>query len=309
MMRRELLELLACPRCNGGLEIGSGLLRCKACGAAYSSFDGMPILFPNGQPAETATAAAFAKQWSLQSEGAYEQATIYGETSEQELQSFLDRFGLAAPAALAGRAVLDVGCGSGRLTQSLAMCAPEALVVGIDFSGSARLAFQRCRDATNALVVQSDLHHPPFVRGAFDFVYADGVLPHVPEPEAALAALDRVVRPGGRLFVWIYPRSWSPYRWMRDLLPVVRRMPVGAQRALEKVLGVPLWAAFKLYEPGRGARRRSLDEVLFMLHDHLAPEYQHRCTPDELAAAFARLGYQDLRHLRPDTGVAGTKPG
>ena len=297
-----------CPACRAPFAAGAGanVWQCTRCDRRYEAAGGAPVLFPD-RDAEDATQRAFARQWELQAEGAYEADTIYGETPEQELQSFLERFGIRDPQDLAGRRVLDIGCGSGRLTQNLARWAPQAIVVGGDRSDSAHLAFRRCNGTPNVRIAQFDLHHAPFLDGTFDFIYADGVIPHVPDPEAALGALDRLLRPGGRMFAWIYPRTFSPYRALRDVLVRPSALPLGVQRAIEWTVGLPLWAAFKMWEPLRGPRRRSLREVVFMLHDNLAPEFQHRRSEAQLSDCLRRLGYTDVRAVGPPTGLVGTK--
>ena len=313
-MRPETLDVFVCPVCAGALQNGgvpaaaTPRLICSQCAARYPIFDDMPSLLP-GRATDEHTQQAFGRQWTLQDEGAYERATIYGETEEAELASFLDRFAVTGPEALAGRRILDIGCGSGRLTRNIALYAPGAVVVGGDLSDAAHIAHRRCRDLPNAVVAQVDLLKPPFAASSFDFIYGDGVLPTVPNFEAGLTSLDRLLRPGGRIFAWTYPRSFSPYRLVRDVLVRPDRLPLGVQRAIEWTVGVPLWLAFKLHEPLRGRRRRSLGEVIFTLHDNLAPPYQHRLRPDEAVAMFERHGYVDVRAMPPWTGVVGTKPG
>ena len=309
-MHAELLQLLRCPRCGAALEPpadGATALRCVGCATTYPRLNGMPVLVTESAASDP-TARAFATQWELQERGAFERDTIYGESAADELQSFRARFGLESPEALRGRRVLDVGCGSGRLTRNLALWAPQAWIVGGDRSAVAHQAHARCHDVANALVAQFDLNAAPFAPATFDFIYADGVLPHVPDPDAALRSLHALLRPGGRLFVWMYPRGFSPYRLLRDLLVRPSRLPHWLQMSLCWTFGVPLHAAFKLYEPLRGPRRRSLREVVFMLHDNLTPEFQHRRTPQELETAFRALGF-DTRCVLPASGVVGLKGG
>lgn len=281
-------------------------LACTACDASFPCPDSMPCLLPREQSAD-ATDAAFGVQWEMRENGRYETETVYGETEAEELRSFLDRFRIQAPEELVGKRILDIGCGSGRLTRSLALYAPDALIVGGDRSAAARLAHRRCRNTPNVGVAQMDLHAAPFAPATFDIVYADGVLPHVPDPEMALADLDALVRPGGQLFVWIYPRRFSPYRLARDLLHGNYARWPRLQGFTEWSLGLPLHATFKLYEPFRGRRRRSLREVRFMLRDNLAPEHQHRRTPEELRRSLEGLGYTDVQESLPETGVGGVK--
>ena len=282
------------------------MLGCPAGAHRFPVANGLPILLPDAADAD-ATQQAFARQWELQSAGTYETDTIYGETAEAELQSFLDRFGIRSPSELAGRRILDVGCGSGRLTRNLAVWAPDAVVIGGDRSQSAHIAYRKCAGMPNVRVAQFDLYAPPFQPAVFDLIYADGVIPHVPDPERAVTALDRLLRPGGQMFVWIYPRRFSPYRLLRDALVRPHALPLVVQRGIEWGVGTPLWLAFKVWEPFRGSRRRSWREVVFQIHDNLAPEFQHRRTPAEMAACFREMGYVDIRPSPPETGITATK--
>jgi SAM-dependent methyltransferase len=268
----------------------------------------MPRLLIEAQSADR-TARAFETQWRQQRRGAFEKDTIYGETAKEELQSCLDRFEIEAASQLESLRILDIGCGSGRLTRNLALYAPGALVVGGDRSAAATVAHERCRELPNVVIAQMDLHTPPFPSESFDFVYADGVLPHVPEPQVALESLHRLLRPGGKLFVWIYPRRFSPYRLVRDILMRPYKLPRALQWLLCWGLGLPLFVAFKFWEGFHGPRRRTLREVVFMLHDNLTPEFQHRYAPEEMAALFIRLGFVDVKLLDPPVGVVGRRRG
>jgi len=48
-INRELLEILACPLCKGGLkwEEGLSVLICERCGVFYQVVDDIPILLPD----------------------------------------------------------------------------------------------------------------------------------------------------------------------------------------------------------------------------------------------------------------------
>jgi uncharacterized protein YbaR (Trm112 family) len=58
-MKRELMDILACPVCKGGLELKveaeaggevvKGSLRCAKCNATYPIEDGIPNLLPPGE--------------------------------------------------------------------------------------------------------------------------------------------------------------------------------------------------------------------------------------------------------------------
>ena len=89
----------------------------------------------------------------------FEQETIY-EKAVIRLLDFQRAFGLA-DASLEDCMILDAGCGSGVLTADIGKAVPAATVVGVDFSESARLVFERCRELANVHIIQADLSRPP----------------------------------------------------------------------------------------------------------------------------------------------------
>jgi SAM-dependent methyltransferase len=100
---------------------------------------------------------------------------------------------------VAGRRVLDAGCGSGPLSASLRD--RGAIVTGFDAS-SEMLELARQRLGSDADLRLADLGSPlPFPDGAFDDVIACLVLHYLEDWTAPLAELRRVLTPGGRLIV------------------------------------------------------------------------------------------------------------
>jgi SAM-dependent methyltransferase len=99
-----------------------------------------------------------------------------------------------AIAELAPAAVLEVGCGPGELSERIAR-ELAAEVVAIDLSERmVELARARGVDARVA-----DAQALPFEDGLFDCVVAAWMLYHLPDVDAGLAEIARVLRPGGHL--------------------------------------------------------------------------------------------------------------
>jgi SAM-dependent methyltransferase len=99
---------------------------------------------------------------------------------------------------VAGRRVLDAGCGAGWGTAMLAASAVEA--VGVDIAPPAIGEARRAHGET-AEFREGDMRELPFEDGEFDCVVCFEALAQVAETETALDELRRVLRPGGALLV------------------------------------------------------------------------------------------------------------
>lgn len=110
--------------------------------------------------------------------------------------------GIAYPA---GSRVLEVGCGVGAQTVHLLARSPGVRLVAVDVSAAslaaARTTVTAAYPGEDVTFRRADLHRLPYPDGAFDHVFACFVLEHLPDPRSALAALRRVLRPGGTLTV------------------------------------------------------------------------------------------------------------
>lgn len=137
---------------------------------------------------------------------AYEQGM--GSWSRPVGEVFLDW--LAPPP---GWRWLDVGCGSGAVTELLMQrCAP-AEVQAIDPS-EAQLAFARTRPGARGAVFQlGNAMALPFQANQFDAAVMALVIFFVPDPAKGLAEMARVVRPGGTVaaYAWDVQNHGSPF--------------------------------------------------------------------------------------------------
>lgn len=103
-----------------------------------------------------------------------------------------------------GSMVLEAGCGVGAQTVTLAQRSPAARFFSIDRSlESLTEARRRIENAGigNVQFQQADLFDLPFPAGCFDHVFVCFVLEHLARPQVALAALKRLLKPGGTITV------------------------------------------------------------------------------------------------------------
>ncbi len=122
----------------------------------------------------------------------YEQAGI--------LQFHHGKFLIGPIALKPGERVLDIGAGTGRLTEFVAsLVGPDGRVVGID-SLENRIAIARLREtATLTFGVGRAEDLARFASGEFDVVYLNSVFHWIADKQQALREIHRVLKPGGRL--------------------------------------------------------------------------------------------------------------
>jgi len=319
-MRESLLDLLRCPECIGALylraerredqDVLTGELACRQCAARFAVEAGVPRML-RAQAPTTRTQRSFGKQWQMHSQGSFERDLIYSKSREECLDDFRRAFNLQDLEALRNCLILDAGCGSGELTADIGRAAPGATVVGMDFSEAALVAFERCRGISNVHIVQGDLSLPPFRPGWFDLVWSEGVIHHTPNTARSFASLSRLVKPRGKLYVWIYSnRVTTPYRLARKILRKPYLLPSAALYALSWSLALPLHALNKMRETFRLSRvRHRLASTAYSFYDTLSPEFVHFHSQEEVHGWFARQDFDPVVFLSesPDIAVCGTK--
>jgi 2-polyprenyl-6-hydroxyphenyl methylase / 3-demethylubiquinone-9 3-methyltransferase len=115
-------------------------------------------------------------------------------------------------AALSGARVLDVGCGGGLLCESLARAG--ATVTGIDLAPG-MIEVARLHAASQDLKIDYRLEDAQqlaaAVPGTFDVVTCMELLEHVPKPAASVAALARLTRAGGAVFISTINRNLKSF--------------------------------------------------------------------------------------------------
>ncbi|MFO0582503.1 MAG: class I SAM-dependent methyltransferase [Anaeromyxobacter sp.] len=112
---------------------------------------------------------------------------------------------LVAEAVRGAGEVLEVAAGTGLVTEVIARCAAQ--VTATDYATAMVEQLQRrlvAERLTNVTCRVADLYALDLAPGSFDAVVAANVLHLVPDLEAALAALARVLRPGGLLVAPTY---------------------------------------------------------------------------------------------------------
>lgn len=128
---------------------------------------------------------------------------------------------------------LDVGCGSGALSEAILAHAAAARICAIDASPGF-VAYARARiDDPRAELAVADARALPWDSSSFDAIVSGLVLNFVPQPERALAEMARVARRGATVatYVWDYAGGMQLIRFFWDAAIALDPSAAGADEA------------------------------------------------------------------------------
>ena len=264
-----MLELLACPACDG--ELAEELV-CRNCGAQYETRNGIPNLRVAGDAATDAVRKF------------YEVAPFPGYPPRDSLEWLRARAERSAFARLLDRAIpldariVDAGCGTGQM--SLYLARAQRVVIGADLTRAslqlASAAAQRF-GLDRVQFVETDLLHPALRNGSFDVVYSSGVLHHTPDPPRSFARIARLARPGGMIILGLYN--------------AFARIPLRLRRFVAR-LSSYRWIPFDPVLRDRDSEPARRDAWIRDQYQH--PE-EHRHTLAEVQSWFVQNGVEYVR--------------
>jgi SAM-dependent methyltransferase len=208
----------------------------------------------------------------------------------------------------------DAGCGSGRWSPLVARrvghlhcidAAPAALAV----------ARQRLAGLPNVTIHEASIDALPLADNSMDFGYSLGVLHHMPDPAAGLAACVAKLKPGAPMLVYLYYAFDNRPAWFRILWRVsdlIRKAVSKAPFWLKSILA-EIFAALIYFPLARGAalgeklgthvdnwplsayRWRSYYSMRTDSLDKFGTRLEHRMTKAQITAMMERCGLRDIR--------------
>ncbi len=192
-LTRQPLHLVeSCPDNQADIPSGPYLVTSDLA-HSYPVIDNIPRFVPKGNYADN-----FGFQWNY-----------FAKTQLDSVSGFpisASRFWSATgwtTAELAGKWVLDAGCGSGRFAE-IALLA-GAYVVAFDYSSSVDACYNNLSHFPNFFVLQADIYSLPFVENSFDYIYSLGVLQHTPDVSKAFSNLPPLLsKNSGKICVDFY---------------------------------------------------------------------------------------------------------
>lgn len=211
--------------------------------------------------------------------------TAYSETLfEESIELFFTRhrqWGIDG-GWFKGKKCLDAGCGGGRYVVALSKLGADE-VVGIDISAEAVAAANArlsVRGINHARVLQASILDIPFPEHSFDYVVSSGVIHHTPDPKKGFLELDRVLKPGGKLFLSVYGTGGLVW-FVNDVFrnSICKIVPFKMMEKIWAVIGVP-------------ANKR------YNYLDNLYVPYCYRYTEKEIRNWLEERGYENIRRVK-----------
>lgn len=330
----SLRDLLVCPahghalsHDEPGFDPGRGLpwpdgeLRCPQ-GCRHSVEGGIPRFVPSED-----YSAAFGLQWRR-----YRLTQLDSYTGVPLSRKRLERC-LGIPLEeLRGMAVLEMGSGAGRFTELLVP--HSGALVSMDLSSAVEANLENCQQLGPYTLCQADLLNAPLRKASFDVVICLGVIQHTPDPEATIAALADLLKPGGRIVIDHYAYRSDRFGRLLALLsthallrPVAKRLPAEAGLRLTiaySAISDPIRRVTCRYPTlDRFAARifstacyyQSIPELPREIcrewneldtHDALTDWYQHKRTAEEIENCLADLGFVEIwceKGIRGGNGI------
>lgn len=218
VLAEDCRDAFACPYCLGPLRINAEGLACPTCGRVYVAADGYLDFAPEVRM--KSGLGPFYLQDPLHVPR-YEQQTrsafldIMGANWDRDLAPEDEDDYLRAHLRPAAGLVLDLGCGAGRWTRTIARQVGLSRLVGLDLS-VAMIELIR-RELPGLCVVRGTAIQLPFGTGSLGAVNCSNALQLMPDPRAVVHEVGRCLRPGGVFTVFTFRQAERPaYRYFQQ---------------------------------------------------------------------------------------------
>jgi ubiquinone/menaquinone biosynthesis C-methylase UbiE len=269
----------------------------------------MDIPIGTGENLDSRVATGFGREWST-----FRQDSDH--LSQQQRQAIFDDYFRIFPWHLlppGGGVGLDVGCGTGRWSvlvaprvQHLHLLDPSAEALNV--------VKENLRGVNNVSYHLQSVAAIPLAPKSLDFAFSLGVLHHVPDTQAAMAAIADKLKPNAPFLVYLYYALDNRPVWYRVLWRVtdlarfvVSRLPHPLRLAISQIVAALIYwplarIARLLSRRGRSANALPLsyyaDKSFYVMrtdaYDRFCTRLERRFRRDEIERMLVRAGFKNI---------------
>ncbi len=218
MLAEDCRDAFACPNCLGPLRVSSEGLACPSCQRVYCAADGYLDFAPDvrmkpGLGPFYLQDPLHVPRYERQTRSAF--LDIMGANWDRAFTPEDEDDYLRAHLRPAAGLVLDLGCGAGRWTRTIARQVGPSRLVGLDLSVPMIELIRR--ELPELCVVRGTALQLPFGTGSLGAVNCSNALQLMPDPRAVVHEVGRCLRPGGVFTVFTFRQAERPaYRYFQQ---------------------------------------------------------------------------------------------
>lgn len=284
-MNTKYLSHIRCIHCQGGLDsisagevIENGLIECRECGAQFpvirfiprmfggdlmveclafydetvrsvpalleyskTTLSDRPVVAPQkAERLKSRTQKTFSYEWKV-----WSRLPDFAENHFLEVMRVEEAF-------FRGKTGWDPAIGMGRdLSNAIKAVGVDGFMIGSDLSYAVDIAYDRCKDYPNYLIVQADLYSGFVPDGSLDFAYMIGLIQHLTDPKQGIEKVYKKLRTGGYFVGTVYEKPKSILT--KALVAVIRFMrmftthlPLPLVLWISRLFALPAYLFFKL---------------------------------------------------------------
>lgn len=260
---------------------------------------------PSSRNIDPQVVASFGREWQ-----AFDQSTESAEELQRIFNTYFNIFPWdSLPKGAAG---FDLGCGTGRWARFVAPRVGKLHC--IDPSAALEVARRDLREFPNVVFHHAAVDAIPLPNASMDFGYSLGVLHHVPDTAAGIAACAGKLKPGAPFLVYLYYDFENRPLWFRALWRTsdlfrraVCRLPFWAKRGVSELAAATVyWPLAKLAAglekmgknvtnlPLATYRTRSYYQMRTDALDRFGTSLEKRFSRAGIAAMFERAGLEGI---------------
>ncbi len=185
--------------------------------------------------------------------------------------------------------VIDIGAGHGVMTSKIAEIA--SLAIGVEISKAVENAYANNTNP-NAWYLQADLQYLPFADLSFDSIYSSGVIHHTPNTEHSLSLIEKSLKPGGNICLWLYhPQKNILHNLSLQLRKITSRLPLWLSLFFLSVFVFPFTFIIKSIRRKKAPNYR---EEMIDLLDTFTPEYRFEIPEEEAIEWLEKRNYREV---------------